>query len=506
MKARNKNSSNRLAPVRSAAATNLCSAWELDSTSFAWDNRWGMPLEAAAVGAFAGDDVMRPPTPTIFQQARRWYRLHAFIRNVIHLKLGFYNYGLLGEQLVPVNPKKPDGEKRLVVHPGIRAAESKDQDRVDRWKEKNAEELARVTIDVWLSFLMLRNVVSLWRKTGRVIIKPPESVTYKDDFGIEELTLKHGLTDEQIDGMPGLSKTEKDLLRSSKTLKLTHEQDAIGASPDAGRASRQFFFKVLKEEPVGMGFGWPDLVTLFHACSLNESLLVSDRQLANACRSVYEQHKLGHEIKSGNHAGSPAHFMKKERGDAVKNQIKSKAGHIQLATNFDHEIVIGAGRPKPEMFDTKRYAQVAEQMATWGMPFVQMLNGQINPNLMTMARQLADTDRKRVRPYLTALLREALLAPAPITLQWDDSCFWDSRMLLDLLKAGVQAGPISQESFLRLTLGNPAQEREAKARDAELPDRLLLPAFDAAHGAGPRLGIKTAQAGPGKPAGKNDKT
>jgi len=104
MKARSKNSSNRLAPVRSAAAKNLCSAWELDSTSFAWDNRWGMPLEAAAVGAFAGDDVMRPPTPTIFRQARRWYQLHAFIRNIIHLKLGFYNYGLLGEQLVPRIP------------------------------------------------------------------------------------------------------------------------------------------------------------------------------------------------------------------------------------------------------------------------------------------------------------------------------------------------------------------------------------------------------------------
>jgi hypothetical protein len=34
---------------------------------------------------------MPPPTSTIFQQARRWYRLHAFIRNVIHLKLGFFN-------------------------------------------------------------------------------------------------------------------------------------------------------------------------------------------------------------------------------------------------------------------------------------------------------------------------------------------------------------------------------------------------------------------------------
>jgi len=55
-----------------------------------------MPLEEAAVGAFSVDDVMRPPTPTIFQQARRWYRPHAFIRNIIQLKVGFYNFGLLG--------------------------------------------------------------------------------------------------------------------------------------------------------------------------------------------------------------------------------------------------------------------------------------------------------------------------------------------------------------------------------------------------------------------------
>src|ERR1035441_4270888 len=91
----------RAKPARAVRpAYQMCSAWELDSTSFAWDNRWGMPLEAAAVGAFAGDDVMRPPTSAIFQQSRRWYRLHAFIRNVIHVKLGFFNSGLLGERLV----------------------------------------------------------------------------------------------------------------------------------------------------------------------------------------------------------------------------------------------------------------------------------------------------------------------------------------------------------------------------------------------------------------------
>jgi len=465
------------------APAQMCSAWELDSTSFAWDNRWGMPLEASAVGAFAGDDVMQPPTPTIFQQARRWYRLHAFIRNVIHLKLGFFNHGLLGERLVPVNPKKPDGEKKLEAHPGIRAVNQRDTDKIDKWKQENAEEIARVTIDCWMSFLMLRNVICLWRKSGRVIIRPPESVTYKDEFGQEELTIKHGLTGTQIDGMPGLSAAERNLLRSTQNLKLTH-------------TNRIFFFKVLKEEPVGMGLGWPDLATLFHACSLNESLLVGDRQLADACRTVYEQHLLGHEIKGGPHAGSPAHFMKKVRSDAVKKEIQSKKGHIQLATNFDHKVLIGAGRPDPNQFDTARYKQVADQMVIWGLPFAQMLNGQINPYLMTLARQMGDTDRKRMRPYLTTMLREALLAPADITLQWDDSCFWDSRMLLDLLKTGMQGGPVSQESFLRLTLGNATEEREAKARDAALPQELLEPAFDAAHGP-----PKPA----GKPAGKNDK-
>ena len=35
---------------------------------------------------------------------------------------------------------------------------------MDKWKQKNAEEIARVTIDCWMSFLMLRNVICLWRR------------------------------------------------------------------------------------------------------------------------------------------------------------------------------------------------------------------------------------------------------------------------------------------------------------------------------------------------------
>ena len=388
-----------------------------------------MPLEAAAVGAFAGDDVMRPPTSTIFQQARRWYRLHAFIRNVIHLKLGFFNSGLLGERLVAANPKQPDGEKKLEVHPGIRAVNAGDTEKVDQWKQKNAEEIARVTLDIWMSFLMLRNVVCLWRKpklgvpSGRVIIKPPESVGYSDEFGVELLTLKHGLTGEQIDGLPGLSAAERALLKTTQNLKLTHD-------------SKVFFFKVLKEEPVGMGFGWPDMATLFHACSLNESLLVGDRHwptLPFGVRAAFARAR----NQVGQSRGQSGALHEEAAGRSGEERDPVEEGSHSDGDELRPPHQDWAGRPEPMQFDTKRYAQVAEQMAVWGLPFAQMLNGQINPYLMTLARQLGDTDRKRVRPYLTAVLQEALLAPAPITLQWDDACFWDSRMLLDLLKAGV---------------------------------------------------------------------
>jgi hypothetical protein len=481
--------------LRAAAQRQLCSAWELDSTPFAWDNRWGMPLEAAAAGAFSGDDVLRPPNATIFAQARRWYRLHSFLRNVVNLKMGLHNHGLLGLRRLPVNPKKPNGETVVEWHPGIRAVADKDVERVKKWKEKNAEEISRVVQDVWLSFLLLRNVVALWMNGGRLMITPPENCKFMDKFGVERLTIQHNLSDEEIESLPGVSKKQKAALKTSRKLVITHDDEF-------------FFFKVLKEEAVGMGFGWPDIATIFHACALNESLLVGDRQLADACRTVYEQHSLGHEIKSGLHAGSPVHFMSEIRAKAVEGQVKSKKGHIQMVTNFDHLIQIGAGRPKPEQYDTKRFAQVAEQLADWGMPYGQMLTGVINPYLMNLARSLAILDQHRMQPYLSALMLDGLGAPAPVMMVWDHSCFWDARMLLDMIKSGLQSGPVSGETFLRTAGFHPDDEREAKARDAALPTDLTLPVFDPNHGGQPGQGGLASQgkAGPGKTAGRQDKS
>jgi hypothetical protein len=473
--------------LKPGVRSQLCSAWELDSTSFAWDNRWGMPLEAAAVGAFAGDDVMRAPTSAIFQQARRWSRLVSFIGTVQQLRVGFYNFGLLGALERPVNPKKPDGQKEWEWHPGIRAVNAKDQEKISRWKEKNAAEIQRVVLDIWRERMITRNVVCLWRNQGRLLVKPPEACTFKDEFGIEKLSLKHDLTSTQIDSMAGLSPAEKlALKRGGDNVELTHDD-------------RLFHFAVLRDESVGMGFGWPDLVRVFHACCLEESLLVGDRQLADVCRVVYEQHLLGHEIKSGLHAGAPTHFVNKTRSEGTKKQIKSKKGHVQIITNFDHEIKIGAGRPDSKQYDAARYKEVMEQLALWGVPFAQMWAGVVNPFLMSLARQVAGEERVRMNPFLSQLLQGPLGAPAPVVCQWRDDCFWDSRLLLDVLKAGLAGGPLSQESFLIGSGFDPSLERERKGVEARLGEGMTHPVFDAAHG-------KREPGKPGKPAGGKDES
>jgi hypothetical protein len=459
----------------------LCSAWGLDATNFTWDNRWGVPMEAAAVGNFAGDDAMQPPKPAIFQQARRWTRMVPFIQRIHALKRGFMLYGLLGLQAVPKGKKGEQVEYEW--HPGIRAVDPKEKEALAEWKAKNAAEIQRVVFEVMRERQVTRNAVAVWQPQGRVILRPAETCVYEDEFGNETLTITTNLTVEKINALKISEKAKEELRKNPKKLKLTKD-------------SAVFKFSVLKDEAVGQGFGWPDLAVLFHYCALEESLVVGDRQLADACRSVYEQHLLGHEIKSGQWAGSPAHFANKSRREGTIKEVKSNKGHKILATNFDHEIKIGAGRPLPNQYDALRYKAVAEHFAIWGAPYAQMWAGVVNPFLMSLARMEAQPERQQLQPFLAELVRNGLRCPVDVVIQFSDACFLDSRLLLDVLKTGLAGGPMSQGTFLDQTGFQQAQELARKGFEAGLDESLTKPAYDAAHG---------PEKPPGKPPGKNDK-
>lgn len=77
--------------------------------------------------------------------------------------------------------------------------------------------------------------------------------------------------------------------------------------------------------------------------------------------------------------------------------------------------------------------------------------------------------------------------------------FGDPRMMMDALKTGLTAGPLSQETFLEKSGHSPHQERGRKDAEHALPDHQTRPIWDGAHGMSPE------DADAGRPPGSGDK-
>jgi len=146
-------------------------------------------------------------------------------------------------------------------------------------------------------------------------------------------------------------------VKTTQNLKLTHDSN--------------IFFSRCSRRSGGDGLGLAGHGTLFHALQTSmKALLVgrppTGRRVPVRCT---EQHLLGHEIKVGNHAGSPAHFMKKPRAEAVKKRFQSRKSHSDGDEISTIKILRERARPEPAQFDTKRYAQVASKQMRCGLAF-----------------------------------------------------------------------------------------------------------------------------------------
>jgi len=394
-----------------------------------------------------------------FKKARYWFRENGFVRLILLLRHSFYNYGF-----------------HLVYRDGSPVDEA--------WFEDNEENILSYAHDGWREWLQLDNTIGLWRKSGngRLLTKAPEDVDYKDDFGEEVLKFQHGMKREDI-LKSNLSQAEKARLLKSSEIELRHDDEL-------------FDFRVLKRERVGYGLASTGLRPVFLAASGQESLEVSDGLLGFACRNIYEQHQLGHEIKSGTFAGSPRHFIKKATAEAIKKELKGRFGKMLMVTNFDHKVIMGAGLPDPKQFAGSRYDGIFERMFMWAMPLGHILTMKsINPYLPGILQVQAAGERELMGRHLASVIN-TLKPPKPIKAVWSDRCFQDNRIFADLLKIALQSGPLSQESFLEQLQFNATKERARKKKEGELPDEQVEPRFDSAHG--------KPQAKAGRPPGRAD--
>ncbi len=403
------------------------------------------------VEAEMGRSQERPGKPSKqFERARYWFENQWFVRSVTLLRCAFYNYGFQ-----------------------VQAVEKKDKEKVKRWDKANARMSRRYARDAWIEWLIQNCVLGVWRTEGGnpPMTWAPEAAKYSDAFGEETLTLIHNFKDAQIGK---LSRKEQAALKKKPgELVLTHDDDAA------------FSFEVLSRQRSGYGLGPPSYLPIFTCSAQLESLEVGMALLAGSMRNVMEQHKMGHEIKSGIHAGSRANMIKKTRVDEFTKATKGKNGSYRIATNFDHNIVAAANWPQDgtNLFDAKWYESGMMRLMNWANPIGPMILGKnLNPFLMNMLRTQAADEREIMKEHLTKVFVEALGAPEGIELRWSDRCFIDPRIAATLISTGLNSGPVSQSTFQEELGLDRDQERERKLEEFGLPKSQTTPIYDGAHG------------------------
>ncbi|MDE2101792.1 MAG: hypothetical protein KGL39_31385 [Patescibacteria group bacterium] len=434
--------------------------------------------------------VYQKPRSQVFYMTRNWFERQVYVRQIILLRYAIFNYGFR------LTAEKAESGKRKAE-----TEWAKKNQQVQAWLNEKwfgipiKKIVAQFARDAWLEWLIQDNAIAVWRKRRsgtRPILQPVEQCAYDDLGGIERLSFAHGMTRPMVNGM-GFDKQQKEALLSSKDILLVKQGNTT--------TSDLYDFEICKRARFGFGLAWPQLRTIFNTVGAWESLELADWQLCDALRTVYELHKIGHEIKNGPHAGSAAHFLKKTRAEAVRRQITTRKDQLaavrRLIVNFDHGIEYP--RPDPKHFQADRYSGMLDRLLYWSMPLGQMLFAKsVNPFLMPMLKAQATNEREFVGEFIQTVLVKTLGAPEFIKAEFSDDVFWDSRLLADILKTGLTAGPLSQTTWLESMGVNPQRERQNKEEENDLPPHQVTPIFDAAHGDKP--GAKG-----GRPAGGGDK-
>jgi hypothetical protein len=352
----------------------------------------------------------------------------------------------------------------------------------------NLEMLQKFAEDCWNDYFLLDHCVASWLdKQGFASTLPIERTQFTDLLGIPIMRYTHGLSAQDVLKLP----TELQDRYKNKA--------SVVLSPQYGE-----HFKVLKRAREGSGYGVPRLYSIFNLLTEVISKQEGMHAMAFAMRKVTRVHKLGHDITGGDRAGKPLHFWNKTRATAVMRDWDGKVGFTDYTCNFDQETVF----PWPDLkvFDELAFKASNMRLNNWGGPVMQMLQAKgVMPYLPGMIRAEATEDRKKMNQFLSVVINAAWQPPVPITLQWSDMIFNESRLAAEMIKFGIQAGIVSGESAREHIGLNNSVENARKLAEANDPDaqKKLTPMWDVSHGIMPAKGETASTLKAQKPPAAN---
>lgn len=408
-----------------------------------------------------------------YKLSRKWAGSHWYLQPILGIRTAVANFGC-----------------RVQGLPG--GAEMDDPYRVSL----EPAQAAVLTVEQAIrEYLVQGCLIAVWRKAqpGVVNFVPPESVKYSDTGGHEMLEVQLPVDGKVLEAMPPAVR------RRYEGGRWTYG-DAAWQNFNLQNPLYAEGFAVFKSTPRGHGLGMPALHAFFRPLGQSDSMEVGESEYAFAGRLVIRQHKIGHEIKSGPLAGLPKHFYKRDRAEAIKKDYQSATGFREGVTNFDHSIGIVWNDQKP--YEVKKWGTVLDRLRWWAGGIGQVLDSRsANPDLMGLLEAEYQSLRGKLRPWLQQVLARAWQVnnPSAVKIRWGVQCFRNQRLFAEMLKFGVQAGPVSVTTLTEQTLGEGESEteRERKKEERRNPED-FLPLYDPNHGNAPgRTGGKPALSKPG---------
>lgn len=394
-----------------------------------------------------------------FLKARSIYESNSYVRDVLQLQTAFFNKGF-----------KVSG----LEAPGY-----------------NFGQLAR---DVWGEFLLCDNVVAFWRdkevesdSLPLVTIFDCEQVDYEDAFGMDRVKLTFGKSPLDAEAKKALGPRYAKALESGKPLILDREEGER--------------WKVLKRGKRGKGLVSPRIYTVFEKLSALELLEVGDWSGAWTMKNVIRQIRKGHEIKSGQLAGQPHHFIKKEESAAILKANKNKSGAYDAVTNFDVDILYK--HLDPRFFDAKKYDGILGRLAAWAGAAGCILATQQSQFVCEVFEAEGEEARGMVGPFLESILNDADFCGvkngnAKVT--FDPQAFMPFKIRLELTRMGYTNGLLSPQSAREMSGFDDKLESERLLEAHKNPEQ-YWPPFEAKQGYGgnPKGGRPTKDSVDGNP-------
>lgn len=437
----------------------------------------------------------------VFEQCRKLSKESHFLSAYLPLKVSFYNYGF-----TPTAGPLAKGNAATELEEWLSEEVSTDVEYTNpqRPTEKikvellatNRELIQQFAHDLWYEWLLLDNAVPFWIDDDSPMptLLMPEKCRFEDKFGIPILYYTHGLSRQETALLPDEQRKRFDA------------QGEILLDAESGE-----HFKVIKRGPVGSGFVTPRLYAAAMAFGEAESKETGLHALAFLLRCATRQHKLGHEITNGPHAGKNLHFWKKERALEVLRQFEKRTGPHEFTSNFDHEISYPWADPK--VFDDVVFKGTNRRLAEWGGPIAQMLLAEkVVDGALGFLRAEVTEDRQLIANVLNTVIRKKFNPPENLDVRvaWSDLIFNDPKQAAELLKFAMQSGAASVTTVRKWIGLRPEEEEANKVKEIDDPDyqKKLLPAFDMSHGTTPATGMLNdpakASAGVGPDSGKTN--